>query len=382
MKNQKELDLLTKITNAYYLEFKESGECISNYNPTNIINLENHLYYSKNLLYEKLSTDIVIALKEDLFYVLIKETSIIHMLGPLEIDFKNFDDYFFLSYNEVAAVSRLFYYLVTGYDFYSHIPRFVDESYKYYRGEKYFFSEEKIFNFETQPSFTFKNQYQLYNLLSISIKEKNRAFLQNYINSLLQEDLFEELLEDYEAQVIEKLGKFRLQKNILIHTLSKIMFYLNEDIVNKHENIDISYLIISEVEKAYDINSLVSIANKLVEQIIDSLENYKISTNQYIRNATNFIICNLDQKLTLYIVSSPLGISAKYLSKLFKSELNISFKDYLIEKRISKAKKLLLYTDKSLSDISLEIGIQESNNFVSFFKKYVKQTPNKFRKKN
>lgn len=379
MRSQIDIDLLCKITNAYYLKFKENGNCLDILNPTNITNLENHLYYSKRLLFEKLSTDIVVALKEDFFYILVKETSIIHLLGPLEIDFKNLDDYSFFSYNEVASVARVFYYLITGYDFYSHIPRFVDESYKYYRGEKYFFSEEKIFNFEIQPKFTHNNQYQLYNLLAISIKEKNKTFLQNYINSLLQEDLFEDLLEDYEKEVIEKLGNFRLQKNLLIHTLSQIMFYLHENIVNKDRNNDLAYLIISEVEKADNIDSLILIANKLVDKIIDSVEDYRISTNQYIKSATNFIICNLDQKLSLEIVSSTLSISAKYLSKLFSKELNISFKDYLIEKRISKAKKLLLYTDKSLSDISLEIGIQNSNNFISFFKTYVKETPNKFR---
>lgn len=379
MRSQKEIDLLCKITNAYYLKFKNSGECISEFNPTNILNLDHDLYYSKKLLFEKLSTDIVISLKENLFYILVKETSIVHMLGPLEIDFKNLDDYHFVSYNEVEAVSRLFYFLLTGYELYYHIPRFVDESYKFYRGEKFFFSEEKIFNFEEQPNFTLNNQYQLYNVLLISIKEKNKGFLHNYIHSLLEEDLFEELLVDFEENVIEKLGIFRLKKNILIHTVSKIMFYLNEELVNKNNNINISYLIISEVEKANNIDNLLEIAYKIIDQIIDSIEDYQISINPYIRKATNYIICNLDQKLSLESVSKELSISPKYLSFLFKKELNITFKNYLIEKRLSKAKKLLLYTNKSLSDISLEIGIQNSNNFISFFKNYVHTTPNKYR---
>ncbi|MGD1815715.1 MAG: helix-turn-helix transcriptional regulator [Pleomorphochaeta sp.] len=379
MRSQKDIDLLSKITNAYYLKFREEGFCISDYNPTNIYNLEDHLYYSKKLLFDKLSTDIVIALKEDLFYILVKETSIIHMLGPLEIDFKNFEDDTFVSYDEIAAVARLFYYLITGSNLYSHIPHFVDESYKYYRGEKYFFSEEKIFNFDQQPNYTHNNQYQLYNVLLISIKEKNIGFLQNYINSLLQEDLFEELLEDYEDNVIEKFGKLRLQKNILIHSLSQLMFYLNEDLINKRKNVDIPFLIITEVEKAEDIDSLVKIARTLIELIMESVGNHKVSTNPYIRVATNYIISNLDQKITLDIVSNQLSISSKYLSKLFKNELNITFKDYLIEKRINKAKKLLLYTNKSINDISIAVGIQNSNNFIAFFKTYVKQTPNSFR---
>ncbi len=379
MRSQKEIDLLCKITNAYYLKFKENGECITKDNFTNIINLADHLYYSKKLLFEKLSTDIVIALKEDLFYILVKETAIIHLLGPLEIDFKNLNDSTFISYNEIASVSRLFYYVVTGSDLYSHVPRFVDESYKYYRGEKFFFSEEKIFNFEDQPNYTYNNQYQLYNVLSISIKEKNKKFLYNYINSLLQEDLFDELIEDYESEVVEKLGIFRLQKNILIYSLSQIMYYLNEDNVNYKTDIDYSYLIISEIEKAQNISQLINKAYLLIDNIINSIEKYEITSNVYIREATNFIICNLDQKITLDTISKDLSISSKYLSKLFKRELGLSFKDYLIKKRIEKAKKLLKYTNKSLNDISLEIGIPNSNNFIIFFKNYVNETPQKYR---
>ncbi|MGD1821979.1 MAG: helix-turn-helix transcriptional regulator [Pleomorphochaeta sp.] len=379
MRSQKDIDLLCKITNAYYLKFLVNGECISKYNPTNVYNLDNHLYYSKKLLFENLSTDIVLALKEDLFYILVKETTLIHVLGPLEIDFKDFDDSTFVSYEELLAVSKLFYYLITGYNLYSHIPRFVDESYKYYKGEKYFFSEEKIFDLEEQPNYTFNNQYQLYNIFSISLKEKNKTLLRNYINSLLQEDLFDELLKDYMSLGVENLDKLRLQKNILIHSLSQMMYYLHEYIVNNPISNDESIKMISKIEKANDINSLISIAYKLIDEIMELIDDNNISNNQYIRFATNYIILNLDQKLTLDIISSKMSISSKYLSKLFKKELNISFKDYLIDKRIEKAKKLLQYTDKSLSDISLEIGINNSNNFIAFFKNYTNFTPMNYR---
>lgn len=382
MRNQKDIDLLCKITNAYYLKFISNGKCISGENVTNIVNLEKHLFYSKQLLFENLSTDIVIALKDNLFYVLVKETSLIHLLGPLEIDFKNLEDSTFTSYQEITAVSRLFYYFVTGYNLYSHIPRFVDESYKYYKGEKYFFSEEKIFNFEEQSNYTYNNQYQLFNVFSISLKEKNKSLLKNYINSLLREDLFEELLKDYEKGVVEKLGIFRLQKNILIHAFSQIMYYYNEYLTKKTSKSDMSLTIINSIEKANDIDQLITNAYLLIDEIVDLTKDEEIKNNQYIRFASNYIISNLDHKITLDIVSNQMNISSKYLSKLFKKELNISFKDYLVKKRIEKAKKMLLYTDKSISDIALEVGINNSNNFIAFFKNYTKITPNKFRNRD
>jgi YesN/AraC family two-component response regulator len=51
----------------------------------------------------------------------------------------------------------------------------------------------------------------------------------------------------------------------------------------------------------------------------------------------------------------------------------------LIYCRIEEAKRLLLGTDLSISDISVRIGYPNSNYFNQIFKKMVGMTPGKFR---
>lgn len=382
MRNQKDIEILSKITNSYYLKFLVTGKCISETNSLNLTNLNEYLYYSKKVLFEDLSTDIVIALKDSQFYILVKEASVIHFLGPLKIDFKNQNDSTFISYNEITSVARLFYFLITGSNLYSHIPRFVDESYKYYKGEKHFFNEDKIYSLEEQPNFTKNNQYQLFNIFSISLKEKNKNLLKNYFVSLLEEDLFEELSKDYNDLGANKITRLRLQKNILIHSLAQMMFYQKEYVFKSDIDNNLHIEIIKEVEKANEITTLLELSNHYIDKILDYIDHAYIINSQYIHFAISFIKSNLDQKITLDLISEKLSISSKYLSKLFKKELNISFKDYLIEKRVEKAKKLLLFSDKSLADISLEIGISNSNNFIAFFKTYTSFTPNEYRKRS
>ena len=379
MRSQKEIELLSNITNSIYLRFIVTGECISNKNGS--INLNDYLHYSNKVLFEKLSTDIVISLKDSQFYILVKEISVIHLLGPLNIDFKNLDDSTFVSYSEITAIARLFYYLITGSNLYSHIPRFVDESYKYYKGEKHFFNEEKIFDLEEQPNFTKNNQYQLFNIFSISLKQKNKNLLKNYFTSLLEEDLFEELLKDYNDLGATNIDELRLQKNILINSLSQMMYYQKDYVFKSDVNDNLFFKIINDVEYIEDINQLKQLSYNFIDTILELIDNSYTINSQYIHFATNYIKTNINQKITLDVISTKLSISSKYLSKLFKKELNISFKDYLIETRIEEAKKLLLFSDKSLRDISLEIGIPNSNNFIAFFKTYTSITPNAYRKR-
>ena len=80
-----------------------------------------------------------------------------------------------------------------------------------------------------------------------------------------------------------------------------------------------------------------------------------------------------------------------YANFLFKSPKTLSnlFPKYgdktplmIINERIMlEAKRLLLYSDKSTSQIASELGYNDASNFSKFFKKHQGMSPNAFRKK-
>ncbi len=55
-------------------------------------------------------------------------------------------------------------------------------------------------------------------------------------------------------------------------------------------------------------------------------------------------------------------------------------KDVLAEFVLNEAKRLLLYTDKTVSEISFSLEFSDSSHFVKYFKKIVGSTPHSFRK--
>lgn len=77
-----------------------------------------------------------------------------------------------------------------------------------------------------------------------------------------------------------------------------------------------------------------------------------------------------------------LGLSSDYFCDLLKFETGKYLKEYVQLKRFDIAKKWLLNTDKSIQQISKELGFQNPQYFSRIFKKLTGFAPNDFRTPN
>ncbi|MCR5341984.1 MULTISPECIES: response regulator transcription factor [unclassified Butyrivibrio] len=68
-----------------------------------------------------------------------------------------------------------------------------------------------------------------------------------------------------------------------------------------------------------------------------------------------------------------------YITKIFKKETGMSYKNYVIEKRLSLAKELLTESDYPIHDISQYVGYDNYSYFTRLFKKSFGVTPIEFR---
>ena len=74
------------------------------------------------------------------------------------------------------------------------------------------------------------------------------------------------------------------------------------------------------------------------------------------------------------------NINASYLSALFKKETGVTLTEYINQKRMKQAARLLTSTKLQIQTISQYCGISDVNYFSKLFKKYAGKTPNEFRK--
>lgn len=97
-------------------------------------------------------------------------------------------------------------------------------------------------------------------------------------------------------------------------------------------------------------------------------------------NAQRYINEHYDRSLTLQEIADSLFVNRHSLSIAFKEIVGTTFKEYLILFRIAEAKKLLITTDLPVTEISMQVGYVNVNNFVKVFREREGITPLQYRK--
>jgi AraC family L-rhamnose operon transcriptional activator RhaR len=134
----------------------------------------------------------------------------------------------------------------------------------------------------------------------------------------------------------------------------------------------------SSVIRAYLIELITKITRSCSNQ--HAPERYvpkKIST---IENAINHLRDHYNEPISLEYLANKTYFSKSYLCKLFKEVTGETMSQYVQRVRIDEACKMMKTTDKSISQISEEVGFSDYKAFHITFKKYKGVSPNKYRK--
>lgn len=101
--------------------------------------------------------------------------------------------------------------------------------------------------------------------------------------------------------------------------------------------------------------------------------------NKRIEDVYNYINQYFKKDLQLAEVAAVANMSPSAFSHYFKKCSNKSFIQFLVEKRVSYACKMLLETECTVREICFESGFNNLSNFNRLFKKYKKVTPKAYR---
>ena len=88
---------------------------------------------------------------------------------------------------------------------------------------------------------------------------------------------------------------------------------------------------------------------------------------------------NFTYEITLNDIAEAVHLSPIYLRELFISEMGMSPHNYILNKRIKKAKELLIINLSSISEIATLSGFSSQSYFDYVFKKHTGMTPKQFR---
>jgi|GEM_PF-531218 YesN/AraC family two-component response regulator len=113
---------------------------------------------------------------------------------------------------------------------------------------------------------------------------------------------------------------------------------------------------------------------------IDENQLEKTTESYRLKSVIAYIQKNLHHNINLELLSGSMGMTPAYFCRFFHKEIGCSPYQYIIHKRIEKAKTLLL-TDRqlSISDIAIQCGFTSHSQLDRHFRKIMGITPKEYR---
>jgi AraC family transcriptional regulator len=100
-----------------------------------------------------------------------------------------------------------------------------------------------------------------------------------------------------------------------------------------------------------------------------------------LRHAAEYIDRNLRNRLTLAEIAAEVDLNPQYFARVFKKAVGQAPHQYILEKRVERAKALLKTSELSLVEIALQVGIATQSHFTTVFHRLTGMTPREFREK-
>lgn len=94
---------------------------------------------------------------------------------------------------------------------------------------------------------------------------------------------------------------------------------------------------------------------------------------------SNYISWNFSTDLTVKKLADMIGLTPTEFSKRFEQFAGISFSDYLNQKRISHAEKLLIYPNVSTTEVATSCGYKSLSTFNRAFRSIKKISPTEYK---
>lgn len=100
-----------------------------------------------------------------------------------------------------------------------------------------------------------------------------------------------------------------------------------------------------------------------------------------VMQCVDYIYAHIKERITIQDLAEYTGMSANYLSRVFKQNLGVSISDYIRQLKIEKATHLLRYSDRPIIDIANYFSFSSQSHFIQSFESFIGMTPKKYRDK-
>jgi len=244
-------------------------------------------------------------------------------------------------------------------------------SYRYLCPEEHILSEESIQNFRKKPD-----------LKADKCKtEINQECIRNFLSNGEEEEIGR-----FIDQLFQSAGEEVASLPLFCRYLTLTVYYASDEYLNSISCPRVEDSFWSAELRPNDSASTPEEARRFVRQIIRQViklrdRESKKQQHQLLTQAIGFIDNHYpEETISLDRVARKVNISPNYFSAMFSQEVGHTFVEYLTNKRIDEAKRMLRQTDKRSSEIAFAVGYKDPHYFSFVFKKVSGCTPSEYRR--
>lgn len=203
-----------------------------------------------------------------------------------------------------------------------------------------------------------------------------------------------DLVGEYEKDINLKFGdiqlnilnrvpnnKIRSYKNILLSHNTLYSYSAEKGGLSPWQTHFISEKYAIMIEHAETMSELDKIHTNMLKEYSDSTIRKSTSDNLTIVEKTEkYIEMNFTEDISMEEMASKLHVHPSHLMRSFKIEKGITISYYRNMRRLSEAKELILFSNLSMTDISIMVGFSNPQYFSKFFKEVEGITPLELKK--
>lgn len=175
--------------------------------------------------------------------------------------------------------------------------------------------------------------------------------------------------------------QLRQSKNIFIVTATLVSRAAIRGGMDITTSLSMSDSYIQKCELATEIDQITDLNYRMVLDYAERVNKIRFGLipSKLVIDVSNYIQKHLSSPIKEKDIANALYMGRSRLSTNFKKEAGINLSTYITQQKIDEAKRLLRYSDKTFSSISLYLGFSSQSHFTKVFKDFTELTPSEYR---
>lgn len=148
-----------------------------------------------------------------------------------------------------------------------------------------------------------------------------------------------------------------------------------------NEAFSLSDAYIQKCDLLTTIDKITELQYHMILDYTERVEKIRLGKNpsKFVLDVCSYIQKHLTEPIDVEGMAKDLYFSRTYLATKFKAETGKTLTNFILSSKVEEAKRLLRYTDKSISNIAFYLGFSSQSHFSNVFSKYADRSPNEYR---